>query len=78
MNCDLFETDFQGAEFKNIIFNKCNLSGTQISKVVPKNLDIRNSNIQNMSIEISGLKSLKVDTSQVIYFASTMGLDIKD
>jgi uncharacterized protein YjbI with pentapeptide repeats len=76
--CVLPEADFLGADFKNVDFINCDLRESQFSQSILKDVRLKGSQIEGISLSKESLEGVIVDTAQAIYLASAFGLIVED
>jgi uncharacterized protein YjbI with pentapeptide repeats len=81
IDCTFNEADFMGARLHDVAFEKCTLERTVFDQVAAQKLDLRSSEL----IDISGWRSLKgvtIDNLQLVtiapYLAHELGFTVRD
>ncbi len=77
-NCVLSGASFQGTDLNKVIFSGCDLTDADFSQSKIYSVDLRGSNVNGVMMDISNFKNLTVDPLQAVYFASLLGLKIKE
>lgn len=76
--CDLKGADFEGTDFSGCELVSCDLSECEFSGCRMMGADLRGSNLEGAHLGPEVIKGAIVNTSQAMYLAGLMGIDIRD
>ncbi|CAL1125403.1 unnamed protein product [Cladocopium goreaui] len=78
VQCDLKAADFQGCELREVVFRHCDLRNVRLLGNRLRKIDLRGSQVDGLQVEAENLRHLTIDTSQVLYFASLSGIEVRE
>jgi uncharacterized protein YjbI with pentapeptide repeats len=70
--CVLLDADFGGATLESVRFEACALRGTDFSRATMTEVDLRGSDLSELSGDVSALRGAIVDTAQLIDLAGRL------
>jgi uncharacterized protein YjbI with pentapeptide repeats len=77
-SCDLKKADFQGTDLSGCLFRNCDLSDAEFSGAKLANTDLRGCNVENIRIGPAEIRGAIVNTTQALYLAGLLGIEIED
>ena len=63
--------------FKNVIFDSCNLSQAEIYKTSLREVDLSNSNIDDLNVDLESIKGAILDLNGIITISKILGIKLK-
>lgn len=76
--CDLRNSDINDCKLTSIAFSNCELIETEFSHTPLKGIDLSDSHIEGMHVNLPDIRGAIVNTSQAMDLISLLGLKIKD
>lgn len=77
-NMDMTSSNFNDLQFKDVLFQECNLALCEFIHTILQKIDVSTCNIEGITLTIDSMKGLCVSPAQALELSRLLGLNIKE